>query len=107
MTDPGYSVHIVETRTGTIVLNELPILGTPQFIRQINDDGSIQIQIPVGDAGVPPASKLRQLVTAWRDSLAVCIGGTLLPYSPIIPRKFGQPGQVLTGGAGSLWAPFN
>lgn len=104
MTDPGYSVHIVETRTGNIAINELPYLDTPQFTRALNDDGNIRVQIPVGDAGCPSPEKLRQLVTAWRYSLAICIGSAILAYGPIMTTQFDHQNSVLTIGAGSIWA---
>lgn len=104
MTDPGFSVHIVDTRTGNIVLPELPFLDTPEFTRQLNDGGSIQVRIPLGDASCPPAEKLRQLVAPWRFSLAIAIGPTILAYGPIITHQLDHSNQILSVGAASMWA---
>lgn len=107
MTDPGFSVHIAETRTGNIVLNELPFLGIPQFSRRINDDSGITVQVPVGDMGVPLYTKLRLLISPWRYSLAVCIGNTILSYGPITTYQFSHADMTLTLGAASMWALFS
>lgn len=106
MADPGFTVHVVNTRTGEIVLPDIPVIGTPQFLRQINDDGNITIEIPAGDTGCPPVEVLRQLVSAWRFSIAVCVGATILAYGPIITSKFDHASGNLTVGAGSMWAHF-
>lgn len=102
--DPGFSVHIVETRTGNIVLPELPFLDTPEFTRQLNDGGSIQVRVPLLDASCPAPQKLRQLVAPWRFSLAIAIGQTILAYGPIITHQFDHHNQILSVGAGSMWA---
>lgn len=107
MTDPGFSVHIAETRTGTIVHFDMPIMGTPTFSRRINDDGNITIDIPVGDPGVPPVAKLRALAAPWRYSIAVMYGATILAYGPIMTLQFDHAGQTLKLGAGSMWALFS
>lgn len=107
--DPGFSVHIVDTRTGTVVLNDLPVLGTPDFDRSINDDGSVQIDIPFGDGGVPNGHELRELTAEWRFSLAVSYGpakpgSPILAYGPIMTSAFDHRSQNLKVGAGSMWA---
>lgn len=104
-----FSVHIVETRTGTVVLNELPVEGEIEFNRQLNDDGRIQIQVPIGDRGTPTADRMRAFVGGWRYSLAVSAGparpGTpVLAYGPIMAHKFNHASSTLTIGAGSMWA---
>lgn len=109
MAAPGFFVHVVETRTGNVVLNELPVLGTPEFSRGINDDGTIKIAIPVGDRGVPSVQTLRGLVSPWRFSLAVSYGpaktgSPILAYGPIMAHSFSDAGSTLTIGAGSIWA---
>lgn len=108
MTDVGLSVHIVETRTGAIALNDLPVK-TPDFGRAINDDGTIKIEIPVGDPGVPAVDRLRPLVAEWRYSLAVSYGpaaqgSPILAYGPIMTSSFDHRSMTLTVGAGSIWA---
>lgn len=102
-------VHIVETRTGTIVLNELPVAKIPDFSRSVNDDGSIKVEVPVGDQGVPSADRLRALVAEWRYSLAVSygpatVGAPILAYGPIMTSSFDHASSTLTVGAGSIWA---
>lgn len=109
MADPGFSVHIVDTRTGVVVLNELPVRGTPDFDRIINDDGTVQIEIPVGDAGVLDGQELRELTAEWRFSLAVSYGpakpgSPILAYGPIMTSSFDHKAMSLKVGAGSMWA---
>lgn len=102
--DPGISVHIVETRTGNIAINELPYVDTPRFLRQLNNDCNITVTVPVGDLGVPAADRLKALVSPWRFSLAVCMGTAILAYGPIMTYQFQQDSMLLTIGAGSIWA---
>jgi hypothetical protein len=103
--DPGYSVHIVETVTGKVVCNDLAYLDTPQFLRQLNDDGNIRVTIPIGDASVP--DNIRALTAAWRYSLAICIGSSILAYGPIMTHQFDEDNSNLSLGAGSMWALFS
>lgn len=105
----GFSVQVVETRTGAIVMNELPVLGTPDFSRAINDDSTIKISVPVGASGVPAVPTLRSLVAPWRFSLAVSYGppkpgNPILSYGPIMAHSFSDSSSTLTIGAGSMWA---
>jgi hypothetical protein len=109
MDSPRLAVHIVETRTGRVVHNEMPVMVVPDCNRSINDDSTIQIQIAVGDRGVPEAGTLRQLISNWRFSIAVSygpsvVGSPILSYGPIMAHKFDDTSGVLTVGAGSMWA---
>lgn len=104
MAGPGFSVHICETRTGTVVFNEVPYLGVPDFSRVINGESNIKVQIPVGDMGVPDRTRLRSLVAEWRYSIAVCIGTSVMAIGPIMTWQFDHTSQTLALGAGSVWA---
>lgn len=106
---PSFQVHVVETRTGRVVHSDMPVASSPDFSRAINDDSTIQIQIPVGDRGVPASDRLRQLISNWRFSLAVSYGppvpgSPVVSYGPIMSHKWDDSNGVLTVGAGSMWA---
>lgn len=107
MTDPGYAVHIVDTRSGTIVYNSVPYIGVPQFDRRVNTDGSIKVTLPVQDPSFPTVTLMRAVTTPWRFSIAVSIGTFVLAYGPLMTYKFSQRADTVDLGAGSIWSIFN
>ncbi|MBP2341129.1 hypothetical protein JOF41_007383 [Saccharothrix coeruleofusca] len=95
---------VYETRTG-LVVDELPLVGVPQFNRLIGEAGSVSITTTA--AGIPVAD-LRQYLTGWRHSLAAIWGGAVLQAGPIVAHQDPDDGSgTVTIGAVGLGQIFN
>lgn len=108
-----WSVIVFETKTGRIVNNDLSVVGMPQFNRQINQPGSVQVKILVGDLSTPSKEILRSLATGWRFSLGVVYGGGLSSSSyiaqagPVMTHQYNEQDDTLTLTCGGFWTILN
>lgn len=93
-----------EVLTGSIQIDDLPVTGIPQFMRQINQPGSISITIQPGSLGMPPMNTLRGLLAPWRFGVAVYRGNTIAQAGPIttVNASDASPPQVTVGATG-IW----
>lgn len=103
---PEYTVYVYSTTSGQI-LDELPTANQPQWSRQINDVGSGQISVVIGDAGVPNRPALRNYATSSRFSIAVCWGDFVCQAGPIYGYSVDDTKAVLTLRFSGLWWLFN
>ena len=110
----NYYALVYFTVTGQII-DEIPLVGIPQWLQQINADGSWSIQTQIGpDDGTsgPTRAHLRGVTDAWRHSIAICWGtGSTSDYvcqaGPLVARQLmsEQPPILQLGGTG-LWPLF-
>ncbi len=104
----GFSVTIFEVRTGRIVQRDLPVIGIPQFNRQINQEGSWGAQLLVGDVSVPPAMSLRQIFAPWRFGAAVVWDDSfIVQFGPISSYQFDDTSNVVQISGGGIWTLLN
>lgn len=102
--DSGWRVMIVETVTGKIVNNDLPVSEFPTFDRMINTSGKIQIKILLGDGSLPQILDLRQLLAPWRYSIAIAYGTYIATMGPIITSNFDDTTRLLSVSCGDFWS---
>lgn len=80
---------VYETRTG-LVVDELPLVGVPQFNRLIGEAGNLSVTTTA--TGIPVVD-LRQYLTGWRHSLAVIWANAVLQAGPIVSHRFDDDGS--------------
>lgn len=105
MTSPtNWSVQIFQSTTGKVVNNDLPVSDFPQFTRIINGSGSLQVKLLLGDPSLGKLVDLRQTISPWRYSIAVCYGGYIAQAGPIISTQFDDTSGTLTITCGDFWS---
>lgn len=98
-----WKVIVFETVSGRIHTDDLPVVGVPQFSRQINQIGSISITVQLGNTDVPPASSLRAMLAPWRFSLGVARGTIITQAGPITDIQVSATNQQVTISAVGIW----
>src|SRR5688572_10431047 len=104
----AYSATIFEVKTGRIVIRDIPIIGNPTFERQINQEGSWQISVLVGDVSVPSTETLRSIFAPWRFGCAIAWDDQyILQAGPITTSQFTDTTNQIQVSGGGLWTLFN
>jgi hypothetical protein len=99
-----WRLFVAETVTGRIV-EDVPLVGTPQWNYGVNQAGALQVTVPIGAID---KRTLRALLDYWRLSWGLAWGGHILQCGPVVTHKFsdvdGPP--TLTVGAAGIWGLF-
>ncbi len=103
----GWTAQFVETRTGWVVNNALPVLDVPNFTRRINTSSSLEATVLVGDSSTPNARKLESLTAEWRYCLAVAYNGYVVAFGPIMGSDYTDSTGQLRIGCGDMWSLLN
>lgn len=99
----NWSVQIFQTTTGRIVNNDLPVSDFPQFSRIINNNGSWQVKLLLGDKSLGFLADLRQTIAPFRYSIAVCYGQYIAQAGPIVTTQLDDTTGTLTITGGDFW----
>lgn len=103
----AFNAFIFETATGRVVLRDLPYVGEPTYMREINREGSLSFRVVIGDVSVPPTTSLRALFTPWRFSVGIAWDDYIVQAGPVITSQFDDTSTVLTVTCGGLWRLLN
>lgn len=102
----GYTVLVVSTTDGKIV-SELQPVDQPTWLRQINDPGTWQVKVQLGDLGNPSTERLRALVAPGRFCIAIVWGTWVAQAGPIVSYGIDDTSGTLTMTGPGLWGLFN
>lgn len=103
-----FSATIFEVKTGKIVVRDIPVIGNPNFERQINQEGSWNISILVGDISVPATSTLRSIFAPWRFGCAIAWDDQyILQAGPITTSQFLDTTNQIQVSGGGIWTLLN
>lgn len=104
----AFSATIFEIKTGKIVIRDIPIIGNPSFNRQINQEGSWQITVQVGDVSVPKTQTLRSIFAPWRFGCAIVWQDQfILQAGPVVTSQFDDSSYQIQVSGGGLWTLLN
>lgn len=104
----AFSASIFEIRTGKIVIRDIPVIGIPQFDRQINQEGSWQIAVQVGDISVPKTETLRSIFAPWRFGCAIAWNDQyILQAGPVTTSQFSDTDSQIQISGGGIWSLLN
>lgn len=104
----AFSATIFELKTGRIVIRDIPIVGNPQFSRQVNQEGSWSIITQVGDISVPTTETLRSIFAPWRFGCAIAWNDQfILQAGPITTSQFSDSDYRIRVSGGGLWSMLN
>jgi hypothetical protein len=104
----NFSASIFEIRTGKIVIRDIPVIDNPDFMRQVNQEGSWSISIQVGDISVPATETLRGIFAPWRFGCAIAWDDQYIAQAgPIITSQFDDDSAIISVSGGGLWSLLN
>lgn len=104
----SFSATIFELKTGKIVIRDIPIIGNPEFNRQINQEGSWRITVQVGDISVPKTETLRAIFAPWRFGCAIAWNDQYITQAgPITTSQFSDTDYRIQVSGGGLWTILN
>lgn len=104
----SFSATIFEVKTGKIVIRDIPIIGNPDFDRQINQEGSWKITVLVGDVSVPKTETLRSIFAPWRFGCAIAWNDQYIAQAgPITTSQFNDSNFQIQVSGGGLWTLLN
>lgn len=104
----SFSATIFELKTGRIVIRDIPVIGTPDFDRQVNQEGSWQITVQVGDISVPATETLRSIFAPWRFGCAVAWNDQYITQAgPITTSQFSDANYQIQVSGGGIWTLLN
>src|SRR6267154_1661561 len=106
---PRYYALLYRTVTGEVI-NDFPLAKVPNWLQQVNADGSWSVQTQIGATGGFSREELWDYTDAWRYSVAVCYGTGARPgdyicqAGPLLADQLmsEQPPLIQLGGTG-LW----
>lgn len=108
-TEPRFYGLLYRTVTGEVI-NDFPLAKVPNWLQQVNADGSWSVQTQIGAQGGFSREELWSYTDAWRYSVAVCYGTGARPgdyicqAGPLLADQLmsEQPPLLQLGGVG-LW----
>lgn len=97
-TPAPWTAFVYETTSGRIV-DELPLLGVPEFGRMIDESGTVGAAVDVNEHD---PRDIREYLTGWRHSLAVTWQNAVLQAGPITAHSDPDDGSgaIRIGGVG-------
>ncbi|MGB3443897.1 MAG: hypothetical protein WBA97_34600 [Actinophytocola sp.] len=99
-----WRLFAAETVTGRII-EDIPLVGTPQWNYGINQAGALQVTVPIGAIH---KQTLRALLDYWRISWGLSWGSHIFQAGPVVTSRFndaeGPP--TLSVGAAGIWSLF-
>lgn len=104
----AFSATIFELKTGKILIRDIPIIGNPEFNRQVNQEGSWRIRVQVDDVSVPRTDTLRTIFSPWRFACAIAWNDQfILQAGPVTTSQFDDSTRQITVSGGGLWTLLN
>lgn len=104
----AFSATIFELKTGKIVIRDIPIIGNPEFNRQINQEGSWRIRVQIDDVSVPVTETLRAIFSPWRFACAIAWNDQFIVQAgPVTTSQVDDYTRQITVSGGGLWTLLN
>lgn len=104
----AFSATIFEIKTGKIVIRDIPVIGNPEFNRQVNQEGNWRITVQVDDVSVPKTETLRAIFAPWRFGCAIAWNDQYIAQAgPITTSQFSDIDRRIQVSGGGLWTLLN
>jgi len=103
---PPLALFVAETRTGRVVMNDLPLSAVPRAGWRINAEGPLSFTVPMSASF--NRKQIADFIYPWRYSFGVRCGSFVLQYGPLSEHpEYDPEGEDWSFDCGGMWKLFN